>query len=230
MEFFEKIKQHPYLAAIIVFVIGGALVIFLRSNGSQSAPTSSNSGVDTETAAATQLQMSNNALAAGQAQEQAQAAAQQESDATNLTVAQLAQQVQLNGQNVQADVINKQTAAGVTVAGFQADTQDLDITKTAETQQQQNALTAQTAQLSTTLNAEVAMNASNNQLSSTQIAAGVQEYTTNEAASVQEYTVNQGTIQHSQDDALFSQQLSNIAQGNQLAYQASTQSWWDSIF
>lgn len=183
--FFDRIKAHPYLAAIIVFVIGAAIVLYFRSGSStQSAPASSN--MDSETAAATQLALGQNAAAAAQVQGQQQLSMQQESDATNLTVAQLAQQVQLNGQNLQADVINKQTFAGVTIAGYQAATDQLNINQTATTQQQQNLLTAQTSQLSSTLSAHVAENSINAQIQQAQIAAGVTTYTIGQAAQIQE--------------------------------------------
>src|SRR4051812_11431486 len=118
----ENIKQHPYLSATVVFVVGAALVLFLRSGGSAAPSTGTDLYVpdnSSAVAAGTALQQAQISAGAAAYHEDTAYRAQQDANASNVSIAQLAAQVQLNGQNVQADTINKKTAADVTVAGYQ---------------------------------------------------------------------------------------------------------------
>lgn len=158
MQIVETIKQHPYASAGVVFVVGAAIVIYLRDSGGATNASAPAATLDnsSEVAAATQLQQSQLAAGAQEQQQQNQLQASEDTNSTNLSIAQLAQQVQLNGQNVQADTINKQTAAGVSVAGLQYDAENFANQLVATTTQQQQALTADTTNKTTALNAQVA--------------------------------------------------------------------------
>jgi len=156
MEIVENVKAHPYLSATVVFVVGAAVVVFLRSGSS--APTT---GTDlylpdnsSAVAAGTAIQAQQNQLAAQSYAQDTAYRAQQDTNATNLGIAQLAATIQMNGQNVQADTINKQTAGTVQVAKYQYDSTNFGNQLVAETQQQRDVLSAQTTQQANVLQAQ----------------------------------------------------------------------------
>lgn len=149
------IEEHPYATAGVVFVVGAALVLYLRSGSAPQSAQASYLDDSSQVAAGTALQQSQIAAGAQANQLQTQLQAQQDTNATNLGIAQLAASVQMNGQNVQADTINKQTQAGVDVAHFQYDSQNYANSLVATTTQQQQQLTADTTQKSTALAAAV---------------------------------------------------------------------------
>lgn len=162
MEIVENVKAHPYLSATIVFVVGAAVVLFLRSGSS--APTT---GTDlylpdnsSAVAAGTAMQAQQNQLAAQSYAQDTAYRAQQDTNSANISIAQLAASVQMNGQNVQADTINKQTAGTVTVAKYQYDSTNFGNQLVAETQQQRDVLTAQTAQQAASLQAQTTQQSS----------------------------------------------------------------------
>lgn len=159
MSIIDNVKSHPYLSAAVVFVIGAAIVIFFRSSGSNSGGNATGTelyspDMSSSVAAGTAIQTAQlQANAQSYAQDTALRASQ-DVNATNLGIAQLAATVQMNGQNVQADTINKQTAGAVEVAHVQYASTDVANQLVATTQQQRDALAAQTTQQSNYLSAQ----------------------------------------------------------------------------
>lgn len=143
MAFLEKIEQHPYLTGAVVFVIGAAIVIFMRSGGAPAAPSTpvySTSPVQS----GTDLQQAQLAAQAQQSQLDAQLQASENHDASAIALAQIAATVATNGQNSQADTINKQTTAQVMMSQAGYASQDYA-----------NSLMANSHNLDSTLSAQV---------------------------------------------------------------------------
>lgn len=205
MQIVETIKNHPYASAGVVFVIGAAIVIYMRSGGS-SAPTPSGAYLDNSSAVAagTQLQQAQLAADAHSQDLQSQLTAQQNTNSTNLSIAQIAAQVQINSQDVQADTINQKTAADVSINKYHYDAENYANQLVATTQQNANTLAAQTTQQGQQLSAATTQQAQ-------QLAATTSQQATALAAQVQEASYAAQT----QQETLVANAYQNAAYINQ---------------
>lgn len=148
MEIKKIVTDHPYLSALGVFVLGIVLVVIFMSD--DEAP--SEGGVVATMADPNQVAAN-----------------------TQLAMAQLESQAQINAINAQAGVSNQQTAAGIQIAQIQAQSQYNANTLAADVAKSQIAAQADTQKLVSTLSAQVAQGQTQAALMATSINADVQK-------------------------------------------------------
>jgi hypothetical protein len=110
------IKEHPYITGIVVLI--AVYLLFFRGSGASSGPSDAQIAAQnfaTQTQGATDLAVAQAAQQAQQHQIDQEAAVQQATIAGNVSLGQLAAQTQQNAQQLQAGVLNSQIAGAVQI-------------------------------------------------------------------------------------------------------------------